>query len=118
MSQNLYTPASSSPSFPSRVKCSLIRLVGAAGQGQMTRKWEKIGRGQDRSGHGRGKARKSQAREAASYSPKRDKAQVQAPEEERGRQKDALMPGSDVEGETTRGWRMKNGGEDRAGPHG
>lgn len=30
------------------------------------------------------------------------------------KQKDALMPGSDVEGKRDGGWRMKN----RAGPHG
>lgn len=35
------------------------------------------------------------------------------------KQKDALMPGSDVEGmRDGGGWRMKNGGEDRAEPHG
>ena len=35
------------------------------------------------------------------------------------KQKDALMPGSDVEGmRDGGGWRRKNGGEDRAEPHG
>lgn len=36
----------------------------------------------------------------------------------RVKQKDALMPGSDVERKRDGGWRMKNGEEDRAGLHG
>lgn len=40
------------------------------------------------------------------------------PERKRVKQKDALMPGSDVGGKKDGGWRMKNGEEDRAGPHG
>lgn len=38
-------------------------------------------------------------------------------EEERMKQKDALMPGSDVEGKRDGGWRVNNGEKDRAGPH-
>lgn len=37
---------------------------------------------------------------------------------QRGRQKDALMPGSDVEAKRSEGCRIKNGGEYSAGPHG
>lgn len=33
------------------------------------------------------------------------------------KQKDALMPGSDVEGKRDGGWRVNNGENDRAGPH-
>lgn len=36
----------------------------------------------------------------------------------RVKQKDALMSGSDVEGKRDGGWRVKNGGDDKAGPHG
>lgn len=57
---------------------------------------------------------------AASSGPERDEAQVQAPPggSQRGKQKTALMPGSDVEGERAEGCRLGNGGEHRAGPHG
>lgn len=40
------------------------------------------------------------------------------PEGDRARQKDALMPGSDVEGKRSEGCRIKNGGEYRAEPQG
>lgn len=36
----------------------------------------------------------------------------------RVKHRDALMPGSDVEGKRDGGWSMKNGEEDRAGAHG
>lgn len=62
---------------------------------------------------------KSWVREAASSSTERDEAQEQAPGgRQRGRQKDALMPGSDVEGKRSERCRIKNGGEYRAEPHG
>lgn len=78
---------------------------------------ERISSCQDRSDNRRARLERAGA---ASASPERDEAQVQAPPggSQRGKEKTALLPGSDVEGERAEGCRIENGGEHKAGPHG